>query len=246
MADVIAQIYGIRNVEDARMVIDMGGEHIGVSYGKIKRTPGQLDCERAREIFEGVQPQAVRIGLTVAEDIDEISENLREAMPDVLHLSGDIEGISPAEVAELKSRFPELKIMQAIPVLAGVPLGEQKVMQYVKDYEPVSDFFLIDTKAPAAGDIGATGLTHDRAIDRAIIDGGITPYQLPFLVRKLLLPCIIAGGLDASNVAEAIYATHPYGVDSFSLTNYDDDRADTDRCKDPAKVEAFIKAARDA
>ena len=59
------------------MVIDMGGEHIGVSYGKIKRTPGQLDCERAREIFEGVQPQAVRIGLTVAEDIDEISENLR-------------------------------------------------------------------------------------------------------------------------------------------------------------------------
>ena len=52
--------------------------------------------------------------------------------------------------------------------------------------------------------------------------------------------------LDASNVAEAIYATHPYGVDSFSLTNYDDDRADTDRCKDPAKVEAFIKAAKDA
>ena len=190
------------------MVIDMGGEHIGVSYGKIKRTPGQLDCERAREIFEGVQPQAVRIGLTVAEDIDEISENLREAMPDVLHLSGDIEGISPAEVAELKSRFPELKIMQAIPVLAGVPLDEQKVMQYVKDYEPVSDFFLIDTKAPAAGDIGATGLTHDRAIDRAIIEATD-------------VPCIIAGGLDASNVAEAIYATHPYGVDSFSLTNYD-------------------------
>ena len=202
------------------MVIDMGGEHIGVSYGKIKRTPGQLDCERAREIFEGVQPQAVRIGL-------------REAMPDVLHLSGDIEGISPAEVAELKSRFPELKIMQAIPVLAGVPLDEQKVMQYVKDYEPVSDFFLIDTKAPAAGDIGATGLTHDRAIDRAIIEATD-------------VPCIIAGGLDASNVAEAIYATHPYGVDSFSLTNYDDDRADTDRCKDPAKVEAFIKAAKDA
>ena len=198
------------------MVIDMGGEHIGVSYGKIKRTPGQLDCERAREIFEGVQPQAVRIGLTVAEDIDEISENLREAMPDVLHLSGDIEGISPAEVAELKSRFPELKIMQAIPVLAGVPLDEQQV-----------------TKAPAAGDIGATGLTHDRAIDRAIIEATD-------------VPCIIAGGLDASNVAEAIYATHPYGVDSFSLTNYDDDRADTDRCKDPAKVEAFIKAAKDA
>ena len=32
MADVKIQIYGIRTVEDARMVIDMGAHHIGVSY----------------------------------------------------------------------------------------------------------------------------------------------------------------------------------------------------------------------
>lgn len=233
MADVIAQIYGIRTVADARMVIDLGGEHIGVSYGHIKHTPGQLTCEQAKEIFEGVQPEAVRIGLTCSEDINEISEDLKAAMPDVLHLSGNIEGITPAQVAELRSRFPELRIMQAIPVLAGVPLEEQKVMQYVRDYGPVSDFFLIDTKSPDATDIGATGLVHDRAIDKAIID-------------STAVKCIIAGGLDASNVAEAIYATHPYGVDSFSLTNYDDERADTLRCKDPAKVEAFIKAAKNA
>lgn len=74
MANVIIQIYGIRTVEDARMVIDMGGHHIGVSYGKIKRTPGQLTCEKAKEIFEGVQPEAVTMRLRVAEDIDEITE----------------------------------------------------------------------------------------------------------------------------------------------------------------------------
>lgn len=233
MADVIVQIYGIRNVEDARMVVEMGAEHIGVSYGRIRRTPGQLTCEQAKEVFDGVQPGAVRIGLTVAEDIDEISENLSAAMPDVLHLSGDIEGIAPLEVGELRRRFPALRIMQAIPVLAEVPIGEQKVLQYVKDYTSVSDFFLIDTKAPAAGDIGATGLEHDRSIDKAIIEATD-------------VPCIIAGGLDANNVAEAIHLTHPYGVDSFSLTNYDDERADTVRCKDPAKAEAFIRAAKNA
>lgn len=39
-----------------------------------------------------------------------------------------------------------------------------------------------------------------------------------------------------------------YGVDSFSLTNYDDERADTLRlhCKDPAKVKAFIEASQNA
>lgn len=234
MADVIVQIYGIRTVEDARMVIDMGGHHIGVSYGKIKRTPGQLTCEKAKEIFEGVQPEAVKVGLTIAEDIDEITENLNFVCPDVLHLSGDIEGIKPSEVQVLRDRFPGLKIMQAIPVLAGVPLEEQKIMQYIKDYEPVTDFFLIDTKAPDVADIGATGLTHDRDIDRAIIE-------------STKVPCIIAGGLDADNVAEAIHITHPYGVDSFSLTNYDDERSNPEGgCKDPAKVKAFIEAVKNA
>ena len=88
MADVIIQIYGIRTTEDARMVVEQGAHHIGVSYGKIKRTPGQLTCEQAKQIFEGVQPEAVKIGLTVSEDIDEITENLKEVLPDVLHLSG--------------------------------------------------------------------------------------------------------------------------------------------------------------
>lgn len=233
MANVIIQIYGIRTVEDARMVIDLGGHHIGVSYGKIKRTPGQLTCEQAREIFKGVQPEAVKIGLTVAEDIDEITENLKEVLPDVLHLSGDIEGITPEQVKELKSRFPGLKIMQAIPVFAGVPIKEQKVMQYIRDYESVSDFFLIDTKAPSAGDIGATGLTHDREIDKAIVE-------------STKVPCIIAGGLDASNVAEAIHITHPYGVDSFSLTNLDHPNPNSLSCKDPAKIKAFIEASFNA
>lgn len=233
MADVIIQIYGIRNVDDARMVVELGGHHLGVCYGKNKRVPNQLSCEEAKVIFDGVQPEAVRIGLTVAEDVDEITEDLNIAYPDVLHLSGDIEGVTPEDIRELKRRFPELKIMQAIPVLAGVPLEDQKVLQYVKEYEGVSDYFLIDTKEPSAGDIGATGLTHDRSIDKAIID-------------STDVPCIIAGGLDSNNVAEAIYETHPYGVDSFSWTNYTDERANTTRCKDPEKVKAFIEAANNA
>lgn len=233
MAKVIVQIYGIRSVEDARMVIGCGGDHLGVSYGKIKRTPGQLDCGQAREIFDAIGSDAVKVGLTVAEDIDEISENLDEALPDVLHLSGDIDAIKPDQVGKLKERFPSLKIMQAIPVLAGVPLDEQRVMEYIKEYGPVSDFFLIDTKAPDTGDIGATGLAHDRSIDKAIIEATD-------------VPCIIAGGLDERNVAEAIAQTDPYGVDSFSFTNYSDERGDGLHCKDPQKVKAFVEAARNA
>jgi len=229
---MIIQIYGIRTVEDARMVIAAGCHHIGVSYGKIKRTPGQLTCETAKDIFDHVQPQAVRVGLTTSEDIDEITENLNITMPDVLHLSGNIEGISPEQVQELRNRFPRLKIMQAIPVLQGVPLAEQKVLQYVKDYESTTDFFLIDTMAVSATDIGATGMTHDQGIDKAIVE-------------STKVPCIIAGGLSDKNVGQAINMVHPYGVDSYSLTNFDHPE-DGKGCKDPEKIRAFVEAVRRA
>ncbi|HHT88059.1 MAG TPA: phosphoribosylanthranilate isomerase [Clostridiales bacterium] len=232
MANVIIQIYGIRTIEDARMVIDMGAHHIGVSYGKIKRTPGQLTCEQAKEIFEGVQPHAIKVGLTVAYDIDEISGNLEFVLPDILHLSGDIEGISPENVQVLRDRFPGLKIMQALPVYPGVPLEEQKVFDLVKRYEETTDFWLIDTKIEGSTDIGATGVTHDLEVDKAII-------------KSTSKPCIIAGGLDASNVAHAIRVTNPYGVDSFSLTNFDHPQPGRG-IKDPVKCKAFIEAALNA
>jgi phosphoribosylanthranilate isomerase len=233
MNKVIVQIYGIRSVEDARMVIDMGGHHIGVSYGRIKRTPGQLSCEAAKEIFEGVQSRAVKIGLTVAEDIDEITENLNVTLPQVLHLSGNIEGITPGQVEILKKRFPSLRIMQAIPVYQNVPAREQKAFEYIKLYEGVSDFFLIDTMAVSTTDIGATGLTHDWNIDKA-------------LVESTKVPCIIAGGLDSGNVREAVEIARPYGADSFSWTNYDTPPADAKGIKDPDKVRAFIEAVGNA
>jgi phosphoribosylanthranilate isomerase len=233
MNRVIIQIYGIRSIEDARMVIDMGGHHIGVSYGKIKRTPGQLSCEEAKEIYQGVQPQAVKIGLTVAEDIDEITENLQVVLPQVLHLSGNIEGISPPQIEKLKKRFPSLKIMQAIPVYQRIPMKEQKAFEYLKQYEGVSDFFLIDTMAEKASDIGATGLIHDWRIDQA-------------LVVSTKVPCIIAGGLNSDNVREAVEIAKPYGADSFSWTNYDTPPAGARGIKDPEKVRAFIEAVRNA
>ena len=144
MNKMIVQIYGIRTVEDARGVVALGASHIGVSFGKIMKTPGQISCEAANEIFEKVQPYAIRVGLTVSEDIDVITEDLMHALPHVLHLSGDIDGISPEKVAILRGRFPTLRIMQAIPVLQDVPKKEQKAFEYIRRYESVSDFFLID------------------------------------------------------------------------------------------------------
>ena len=46
-------------------------------------------------------------------------------------------------------------------------------------------------------------------IDRAIIDGGITPYQLPFLVRKLLLARDVLSFKMAANSRKVLEAAFP-------------------------------------
>jgi phosphoribosylanthranilate isomerase len=58
-------------------------------------------------------------------------------------------------------------------------------------------------------------------------------------VERSRLPVILAGGLSANNVAQAIAAVRPWGVDSFTHTDLPGSRGK----KDPARVRAFIAAA---
>jgi phosphoribosylanthranilate isomerase len=57
--------------------------------------------------------------------------------------------------------------------------------------------------------------------------------------RRSHVPAILAGGLTAGNVAEGIATVRPWAVDVTSGTEA------APGIKDPAKVEAFIAAARD-
>ena len=57
------------------------------------------------------------------------------------------------------------------------------------------------------------------------------------LVRSVQRPYFLAGGLDPDNVADAIAALHPYGVDVSS-------GIETDGVKDESKMAAFVAAVR--
>jgi phosphoribosylanthranilate isomerase len=61
-----------------------------------------------------------------------------------------------------------------------------------------------------------------------------------FDVRNSYPKVVIAGGLDASNVAEAIRICHPWGVDASSGLE------SSPGIKDHEKVRQFVKAAREA
>jgi phosphoribosylanthranilate isomerase len=128
-------------------------------------------------------------------------------------------------VAKIRLLLPDMPIMQAIPVTS------QAALQIARDFEPVSDYFILDSYSDQIGGIGAAGFTHDWSVSRAI-------------VQQSSIPVILAGGLTADNVAEAIQAVKPWGVDSLTHTNLP--LAGGGFKKDIEKVRRFVTNAKAA
>lgn len=92
-----------------------------------------------------------------------------------------------------------------------------------------------------AGDVRA--LDAFRSVDYHLVDTA-TPGQPvdPELLRarRSDVPLLLAGGLVPENVADAIAAVEPFGVDVASGVEAEPGR------KDPARMEAFFAAVREA
>ena len=117
----------------------------------------------------------------------------------------------------------------------------------------VSDHFGLDVRRTGGeitpGDYKIINLvanvdTADQIVEETeavLLDGPSNGVKFDWSLARSAAPkVIIAGGLDARNVAEAIRIARPWGVDASS-------RLETaPGLKDPEKVRDFIRAAKDA
>ena len=110
--------------------------------------------------------------------------------------------------------------------MRSVPVVDEESIAIARSYEAIADFLLLDSHRPSDRQIGALGVTHDWTISRRIVE----------LVRT---PVILAGGLGPDNVAEAIRAVRPTGVDSKTKTDQTGSHQ-----KDINRVRQFYEAAR--
>ena len=222
---MITQIYSIQTVEEALACVEAGADRIGVAIDTGVSLPAQVSEEQCCQIFKAVGNRAVKVLIVVTRSGEEVYAPLARIRPDVIHICGNEYFATPEFVKKAKEICPGVEVLQAIPMT-----GPEAVDQAVY-YAGFCDMLILDSVDPKIAGIGAAGITHDWSWDAEI-------------VKKVDRRVILAGGLGPENVAQAIEAVRPWGVDSFTKTS--DKFADGSSHKNPEKVRLFVKNAKEA
>ena len=216
---MLVQIFEVQTPDEAAALVRLGDEHIGVLVGD-GVFPRELSVAQAKEIFAVVPAGKKRVALSLSADLEEVARVVQETRPDIVQVQAAIDDFSVAMTRALKTRFPQVPIMRAIPVI------DEASIETAASYQGVADFLLLDSWDPGTRQFGALGRTHDWGLSRRIVD-------------DVGISTILAGGLGPENVAAAIAEVRPAGVDSKTKT----DRAG-ELGKDLAKVQAFVAAIK--
>jgi phosphoribosylanthranilate isomerase len=216
---MLVQIYEVQTPEEAVALARLGVDHIGVLVGD-GAFPRELSVEQSKAIFAATPVGTKRVALSLSAELAEVARVANKTQPDIIQVQAGTEQFSVAMTSVLKAQFPEILVMRAIPII------DETSIDIARSYQGVADFLLLDSYDPGNRQFGALGRTHDWNLSRRIVDG-------------VSVPVILAGGLGPDNVADAIAAVRPAGVDSKTKT----DRVDGSG-KDLDKVRRFIAAAR--
>lgn len=212
MSDIRVKICGLRTAADVAAVAAAGAAYAGFVF--FAKSPRHLTIEQARGLTLAAPVGLAKVALMVDAD-DATLDAITEAMPlDMLQLHGHE---SPDRVAEVRARY-------GLPVMKAVGVADEGDLAAVFDHSLVADQILIDAKPTRDAALpGGNGLTFD--------------WRL-VAQRRWLRPWMLAGGLTAQNVAEAIRLTGARQVDVSSGVE------SAPGVKDHAKIAAFAQAAR--
>ena len=182
---VKVKICGITNYKDAEAACRSGADALGFVFAK---SPRRITPDKAKGIIKKLPPHVVTVGVFVDEDREKVLKIARDCRLDCLQLHGNE---SPGYCKELKKCY---KIIKAVRV------NGKESLKRLKGYDV--DAFLLDSYVK--GKAGGTGIKFDWAL----------AVEANKLGRRVRAPVILAGGLDAANIEEAIRRVRPYAVDA--------------------------------
>lgn len=214
----MVKICGLRRPKDAaaanRLKPDLAGFILSPGF---RRT---IYPEQAQILRQMLSPQIRTVGVFVDAPFQEILQAAEGGWIDMIQLHGK----------------EDETYIQRLSALTDLPLIKAFRIQDRKDLEAAA-------ASPAEWILLDSGTGSGRRFDWDLLERFLQEHaaESPKNTAGNLFPgghpWILAGGLSAENVRAAIGRFHPTAVDVSS-------KVETDGCKDPEKMEAFLAAAR--
>ena len=210
-SDVSVKICGVTRPQDIDAVASAGARYVGLNF--FPKSPRYVTPQKAAELAALAPVGLCKVALVVEPD-DTLLDEIIGAVPvDMIQLHGTE---TPERVLEIKARY-------GLPVMKAVGVAGPEDLDKLDVYGQVADQLLVDTKPPKGAVLpGGNG----QAFDWSLIAG-----------RRWPVPWMLAGGLNAQTVGEAMRVTGARQVDLSSAVE------SAPGVKDAALIEAFCRAA---
>jgi len=219
------KICGTTSAEDAKAAIEAGADALGFIFAPSSR---RIEPRRAREIIALLPRTVEKVGVFVNEPVGHIREMVSSVGLTAIQLHGDeTPDFARSILHDWPKQLPKpprMRVFKAVAVATGL---EKDLRDFVA--ERTVDALLLDS-APRRGagePRGGTGRTFNWTRATAFVPGVAARVRV-----------ILAGGLTAANVGQAIRILNPWGVDVCSGVESERGK------KDYKKLREFVHAVR--
>ena len=180
---------------EAALAIQYGASAIGL-VGHMPSGPGVITDTLIREIALEVPGSVATFLLTSETSADSIISHHRATNTSTIQI---VDLPEPGTYKRLRSELPGVDFVQVIHVIDEISVNQALAVA------PEVDALLLDSGNPnlEVKQLGGTGRVHNWDLSQRI-------------VNEVQVPVYLAGGLNATNVNEALEKVNPYGIDLCS------------------------------
>lgn len=202
------------SVEEASLAIKYGAAALGL-VSAMPSGPGPIPEELIAQIVRVIPPPIGSFLLTSHQQVAPIIDQQRRLRVNTIQLC---DRLVDGTHRDLREALPGVALVQVIHVSG--PESVDEALDVAKDVDAI----LLDSgnQSLAIKELGGTGRTHD--------------WNLSVRIREAVeIPIFLAGGLNPENVAAAIRAVGPFGVDVCSGLRTND-------LLDEKKLQSFFRS----
>jgi len=222
LGSIKIKVCGVTRADDLRTLAELGVDAVGLNF--YPNSPRYLTPDSAQKLMDFCPDSLVRVGVFVNASLGTIISTAERCQLHVAQLHGE----EPVELLEqISARAPRLRLIRSL-AWRSASVADQEAAKWLSAAESLPNpiGWLIDAHSPQQR--GGTGQTWRWS----------ELNQRPTWLRGQ--HWLLAGGLTAENVAEAIRQARPDGVDAASGVET------RPGVKDHTRLRRFVESAREA